>query len=86
MWVIIYNQLAFNQTTIFISGPEATTLCFFSTTLQSQAASAELWGGIKLFMKNQHAVLFSNIFMISHQLSEDLVHFVDWHIILHLHM
>lgn len=23
MWVIIYNQLAFNQTTIFISGPEA---------------------------------------------------------------
>lgn len=30
-----------------------------------------------VYEKNQHVVLFSNIFMISHQPRDDLIHFDD---------
>lgn len=42
--------------------------------------------GYQIVYEKSACSIVSDVFMISHQVRKALVHFIDWHIILYLHM
>ena len=77
MRVIIYNQLAFNQPLFFLRTRDHNIVLFLFIPVELSSSIPVMKGYQIVYEKNQHVVLFSNIFMISHQPRNDLIQFTD---------